>query len=112
MSNNVLFSIPLKHGCLEQYETFAKEIIKHADDCREMFSRYDIKLAKVWHKYFSGRDYVFVYHEVGPKYKEKMASWNNSAHPFDTWFRENMMAVYDIENIEGMEMPRLIVDLT
>ena len=48
--------------------------------------------------------------EVGPEFDEKMKGWDTSEHPFDTWFRENMMAVYDIENAAGMEQPRQLVD--
>lgn len=106
----VLFCIPLKKDCLIQYESFAKETVKKAKEYKEMLTRYDIQCAKVWHKNISDRDYVFVYHQVGPHFKEKMAGWDTSDHPFDKWFRTNMMAVYDIENAAGMEEPRQLVD--
>lgn len=106
----VLFCIPLKQGCLSQYETFAKEHVQRAKEYKEMLTRYDIHCAKIWHKNIDDRDYVFVYHEVGPGFREKMKGWDTSEHPFDKWFRESMMAVYDIENAAGMEEPRQIVD--
>ena len=75
-----------------------------------MLKRYDIHSAKVWHKNIDDRDYVFVYHEVGSHFREKMKIWDTSSHPFDTWFRNNMMAVYDIENAAGMQEPRMLVE--
>lgn len=105
-----LFFIPLKKNCLNQYEYFLKETIKKAKQYKEMLTRYDIHCAKVWHKNINNRDYIFVYHEVGPNFRERMKNWDTSSHPFDKWFRETMMAVYDIENAAGMEEPRILVD--
>lgn len=110
MKKTVLFCIPLKKNCLNQYTNFAKETVKRAKEYREMLLRYDIHCAKVWHKNISGQDYVLVYHEVGPAFEEKMKGWDTSNHPFDKWFRESMMAVYDIENAAGMEQPTQVVD--
>lgn len=106
----VLFCIPLKKNCFSQYEDFAKETIKRPMEYKEMLLRYDIHCAKVWHKNIDGQDYVFVYHEVGKDFREKMKGWDTSVHPFDQWFRDNMMAVYDIENAAGMQEPRMLVD--
>ncbi len=108
--NTVLFCIPLKPNSLAQYEAFAKETVTRAQEYKSMLKRYDIHCAKVWHKNINATDYVFVYHEVGPEFEEKMSTWDTSIHPFDTWFRENMLAVYDIENAAGMEQPRMIVN--
>lgn len=77
---------------------------------KEMLLRYDIYCAKVWHKNISDRDYMYFYHEVGDNFCEKMIGWDISTHPFDKWFRENMMAVYDIENAAGMQDPYQLVD--
>jgi hypothetical protein len=106
----VLFCIPLKKGCLVQYEAFAKEHVEKAKEYSDMLKRYDIHTAQTWHKNIDNRDYIFVYHKVGPNFQEKMAGWDTSVHPFDRWFREQMMAVYDIENAAGMEQPRALVD--
>lgn len=108
----VLFCIPLKKGTLSQYEAFSKEHVKREKEYKDMLTRYDIHCAKIWHKNINDRDYVFVYHEVGPNFREKMTGWDTSNHPFDQWFRENMMAVYDIENAAGMEEPRQLVDFS
>lgn len=106
----VLFCVPLKKGSLNQYEAFAKEHMKREKEYKDMLSRYDIQSAKTWHKNINDHDYIFVYHEVGPTFKEKMAGWDTSTHPFDQWFRKNMLAVYDIENAGGMEELRQLVD--
>lgn len=106
----VMFFIPLKKNALKQYEEFAKQTIAKKDDYRELLKRYDIHSAKIFHKNISDRDYIFVYHEVGVQFAEKMKSWDTSQHPFDKWFRDNMMAVYDITDINGMEKPRQLVD--
>ena len=106
----VLFCIPLKKDCFSQYELFAKETVKRSVEYSDMLKRYDIHYAKVWHKKINNRDYVFVYHEVGSNFREKMKGWDTSSHPFDKWFCDNMMKVYDIENAAGMEEPKMLVD--
>lgn len=108
---SVLFCIPLKDGFLSQYEAFAKQTVERAKEYKDMMTRYDIYCAKIWHKNISNHDYVFVYHEVGPQFEEKMQNWAISEHSFDKWFREGMMAVYDIEDVTGMEKPNQLVDL-
>ena len=39
-----------------------------------------------------------------------MEGWDTSTHPFDIWFRESIMAVYDIENAAGMSQPQSLVN--
>jgi len=111
-NQSILMSIPLKEGCLAQYLAFAKEAQERATEYKEMLLRYDIHSAKVWTQNISGRDYVFVYHDVGPNFEEKMKGWDTSAHPFDTWFRESIMAVYDISSVEDMGVMSQAVDFT
>lgn len=108
---SILFSIPLKQNCLEQYLNFVEqaEQLKKAE-WKEMLSRYDIHCVKIWHKHINDQDYVFVYHEVGPDFEEKLKGWDNSEHPFDQWFNQQIMAVYDIENVDAMEAPKQLVD--
>lgn len=108
--NSVLFVIPLKIGSLIQYKTFAKESMERKGEYKEMLLRYDIHSAQTWHKNIDGRDYIFVYHLVGENFNEKMKGWDTSTHPFDCWFRESIMAVYDIENAAGMTQPEPLVD--
>jgi len=107
---SVLFFIPLKEGSLKQYEVFAKETVRRKDEYRDLLKRYDIHSARIWHKNLNGKDYILVMHEVGPHFEEKMKHWDSSQHPFDKWFREGMMAVYDIKDASGMEKPRQIVE--
>lgn len=108
----ILFCIPLKEGTLNQYEAFTKEFVKREKEYSDMLTRYDIHCAKVWHKNINDREYVFVYHEVGPNFREKMKGWDASDHPFDEWFRKNMMAFYDIKNAAGMGEPQQLVDFS
>lgn len=107
---SVLFFIPLKKGCLKQYEDFAKQTMLKKNEYKEMLKRYDIHSAKIFHKNIGDRDYIIVFHEVGPQFEEKMKNWDASEHPFDKWFRSHMMAVYDIADASGMEKPRQLVD--
>lgn len=109
---SILMSIPLKEGCLEQYLDFAKESQEHSSEYEDMLKRYDIHCAKVWYSEMQGQYYVFVYHEVGPSFEEKMAHWDKSNHPFDTWFRESIMAVYDINSADKMGLLPQAVDFT
>ena len=110
MNKTVLFCIPLKEGCLEQYKAFAKEVLERPDEYRDMFNRYDILSAKVWIKRFGDCDYVLVCHDVGPDFEEKMKGWDTSEYPYDQWFNKNIMAVYDVDNVEGMEKPEHLFD--
>lgn len=108
----VLFCVNprLKSGCLDQFLAFAKEANERAAEYSAMLKRYDIIDAKVWHHEIDGKKYVFVYHQVGSQFEEKMKGWDNSPHPFDTWFRESILAVYDIENAEGMPAPEQVFE--
>ena len=36
--------------------------------------------------------------------------WDNSEHPFDQRFNQELMSTYDVENVEAMEEPRKLVD--
>ena len=75
-----------------------------------MLTRYDIHSAKAWHVNINHRDYILVYHDVGPQFEEKMQGWDSSEHPYDKWFRDSIMAVYDIEDASGMEKLNQLVD--
>lgn len=66
-----------------------------------MLARYDISCVKIWHKNLDGADYVFVYHETGPHFEEKIQGWNESKHPFDQWFSQQIMAVYATGPVES-----------
>ena len=107
----VLMQIPLKVGSLASYERFVAESTIREAEWREMLARYDIHSARIWHSQIAGCDYIFVYHEVGPAFQERMADWDTSTHPFDVWFRGEIMAVYDIENAAGMEQLRQLADI-
>ncbi|MCF6776224.1 hypothetical protein L3V83_06510 [Thiotrichales bacterium 19X7-9] len=107
---SVLFCIPLKADTLEQYLTFADETTERSSEYSDMLKRYDIHCAKIWHSKLENKDYVFVYHEVGPSFKEKMLDWDNSKHPFDVWFRNNIMAVYDITSAASVTEPNYVLD--
>lgn len=107
---NVLFCVPLKKGCLKQYQAFAKETIEKEKEYRDLMARYDIHCTKVWHKNINDCDYIFVYHEVGPNFEEKMKNWETSEHSFDQWFNASMMAVCDFENAHSLEQPTQLID--
>ena len=108
----VLFTIPLKDGCLAQYKSFLQESLARDSEYREMLQRYDIHSAKVWCNKINNKDYVFVYHAVGPDFEEKMKQWDHSDHPFDVWFRESIMAVYDINGVADMQSPEQLADFS
>lgn len=106
----VLFSVPIKSGCLDQYKQFAEQTVQRAKEYADMLQRYDIKTAKVWCTTINNKDFVLVHHYVGPTFNEKMKQWDTSPHPFDCWFRENMAAVYDTNRPGDMEQPEQVVD--
>lgn len=94
--SSVLFCIPLKKGCLDQFQDFVKQTSAHkADEWKEMLARYDISCVKIWYKQMNGVDVAFVYHETGPDFPEKIKGWNDSQNPFDQWFNQQITAVYD-----------------
>ncbi len=95
---------------LDQYLAFAKETTERPQEYSEMLKRYDIHCAKIWNSHFNEHDYVFVYHEVGPEFEEKMSGWETSDHPFDAWFRESINAVYDIESAASVAEPNKVLE--
>jgi len=108
----VLHCIPLKQGKLKQFQDFVKQTFENKKkDWKDMLKRYDIDCVSVWHRSIENREFVFVYHEVGPTFEEKLSGWDQSEHPFDQWFNEQIMSVYDIEDVSAMQDPHLLVDL-
>ena len=108
--SSTLFAIPLKHGKLEEYLSFAKETELRAKEYSDMLQRYDIHSAKIWQTKIGYADYIFVYHDVGPDFQEKMKSWDVSDHPFDKWFRESIHNVYDIQSLNSFKPPVEVLD--
>lgn len=99
--STVLFCIPLKPNHLDQYlEFLALSRDKHQQEWQQMLARYDITDVKIWHKEIGEQQYVFVSHSVGPDFEHKIQQWNDSKHPFDKWFREQIEAVYDGSGID------------
>ena len=110
--DSVLFCIPLKPNNLKAFKQFIADTerdkkIKWLD----MLSRYNLASVKVWYKQFGDCQYVFVYHDTLPGYEEKLATFDNSTHPFDKWFNQQIMAVYDVANVAGMESPSKLTEL-
>ncbi len=104
----VLFCIPLKRGCLEQFQEFVKQTNEQKPkEWKDMLARYDMSCVKIWIKTLESRDYVFVYHEVGPDFSEKIKNWNDSKHPFDQWFNQQIMAVYESGPVDAAATPLL-----
>ena len=95
--DSVLFCIPLKDGSLEEYHAIMAECVAREQEYREMLQRYDLHAAKVWVKNLAGKDYAFIYHEVGPNFEEKLTKFGDSAHPFDQWIGEQLMSVYEAD---------------
>ncbi len=103
MMPSVLFTIPMKQGKLEDYLAFAKETELRAKEYSAMLQRYDIHSTKIWQSKIGNTDYIFVYHDVGPDFQEKMKSWGISDHSFDKWFRESINNFYDIQSSDKFE---------
>ena len=57
---------------------------------------------KVWARNIEGKDYCFVYHEVGHVFDEKIQGWTTSTHEFDHWFDEQLSQYYAIGATEAM----------
>ncbi len=99
--NTVLFCIPLKPNHLDKYlEFLAISRDKHQQEWKDMLARYDIADVKIWHQDIEGRQYAFVSHEVGPNFGQRIQGWNDSKHPFDQWFREQILSIYDGSGID------------
>jgi len=107
---SVLFTIPMKTNALDDYLAFIKEVLQQDDKYRDMLKRYDIRSAKAWIKRIGDVDYVFVYHDVGPSFEDKIKGWDTSEHPYDKWFNDQIMQAYDVENVEGMESPKQVLE--
>lgn len=110
--NSALFTVPLKPNSLEKFKDIINHTFEHkSDEWRDMLSRYDLSSVKIWCKHFDGVDYAFVYHDAGDAFEEKLKGWDESTHPFDIWFNDQLMSVYDVANIEGMQAPEHLLDL-
>jgi hypothetical protein len=100
--NTLLFCIPLKANSLEKFEDFIKQTSNDKSaEWKDMLTRYDMSCVKVWVKHIEARDYVFVYHEVGPDFAAKIQGWDTSEHPFDQWFNAAIMSVYDTGPVDA-----------
>lgn len=102
MKSNILFCIPLKKGKLDEFKQFVK-LTTHEkiSDYKAMLLRYDIHATKIWHKIILNETYVFVYHEIGSNFDEKIKHWTDSQHPFDQWFNQKLMSIYAEGAVEG-----------
>ena len=65
-----------------------------------MLKRYDLLCVKVWVKTLNGIDYACVYHDVGQDFKAKLKTFGDSKNPFDIWFMEQLMTVYEANPTE------------
>ena len=95
MQDNILFCLPLQEGRLEAFKEFSEHCQQEKiEQWLDMLARYDMSSVKTWYKMIEGRDYIFVYHDIGPTFPEKIQGWNDSSHPFDQWFNEQLMSLY------------------
>ena len=79
-----------------------------------MLERYDITRTQIWlqHDEKNKRDYVLVYHEIGPIFAEKIQTWDDSEHSYDIWFRKNIMAAFDIADATEMNKLDQLIDFS
>lgn len=108
----VLFAIPIKAGKLEEYKKFAHEITgPRKQEYNDMLHRYGLKTAKVWHRKFSGQDFIMVVHDMEDDAGERLKGWLSSMHPFDRWFNEQMFNCYDAKDFDSMpEQPQFLYE--
>jgi hypothetical protein len=98
---SVLFCIPLKENCLDQFKDFVKTTGENRrEEWKAMLLRYDIHSVKIWYSKIKGADYVFVYHDVGEDFSTRIAGWETSQNEFDQWFNQQIMSSYDTSAIE------------
>jgi hypothetical protein len=93
---NLLFANLLKHGMLDAYKKFTKEIIgRGKQEYKELLKCYGLRTAKVWHEKLSERDYVMIVHEAEDDALERLKNWASSTHPFDLWFCDHLNKCYE-----------------
>lgn len=97
---SVLFIIPLKKGCVDQYKSILKQAVRRKKEYSDCLRRYDLRSAKAWVKSLGGKDYAYIYHDVGENFQEKLKGFGDSTNPFDRWFRERLMSVYEADPTE------------
>ncbi len=109
----LLLCIPLKENSLEAYKGFVKEsTIDRKDEYHAMLSRYGIYCTRTWHKSIAGRDYLFVYHEVGENFEEMLKEFDQSQQEYEVWFRGKLLDIYDIQNPQEMAPLTQLLDYT
>ena len=108
--DSVLFHYPLKKNSLKKYKKIMNEAIFRGKEYSELCERYEIKSVKVWVIEFGGTEHAFIYHDVGEGFQKKASEWNNSKHPFDLWFNDKLMSVYDADAIDSSDASMKIAD--
>jgi hypothetical protein len=93
---------PLKPGKLEAYKAFAREITgPKRQDLTEMFARYGLKTAEVFHHKIRDVDFIIVVHEAEDDVRERLEKFSTSNHPMEKWFVEQLSNLHDFESLNG-----------
>lgn len=110
---SVLFSIPIKTGKYFEYKAFVQEILGPKKEAyQEMLQRYGLKNAKVWHHTIGATQYLFTLHEITPEAPQLLSKFATSSHPFDTWFHDECLNVWDVPNFSELpEQPTFIYEI-
>lgn len=110
--SSVLFVSALKKDASEAFKQFVKDTAAEKSvDWKDMLARYDMSSVRIWLGQLEGRDYVFVAHDVGDDFAEKIKLWDQSEHPFDQWFNKQIMSVYDSQSVDSMAAPAQLLEM-
>ena len=94
-----LFVTPIKAGKLQAAKTFLNTCIgPKKQEYKDLLLRYDLNNVKIWFQALKGTDYMMFSHDMGEKGMEKLAIWENSTHPFDQWFKQQLESWFDLGN--------------
>jgi|GEM_PF-3576552 len=94
--------LPLKPGMTEEYKTFANTLLtSKKKEYQARLKYYDLGKTTIWIETILDRDYSIVAHEAGINSKKLLANWEQSTHPFDLWFREQVSNCFDIDAVKN-----------
>ena len=91
MKTPMLFCNEIKNGRVEAVKAFVKQCIHEKKaEYQDLLTRYDLNDTRFWVQTMHGKSYLLFTHNMGPEGYNKLAEWNDSQHPFDVWFKEQL----------------------
>lgn len=91
----MLFCNEIKPGQLEAVKQFINTCIHDKNaKYQDLLKRYDLNDTRFWTQSMHGKDYLLFTHHMGPNGFDRLNEWNDSKHPFDLWFKDQLAQLF------------------